>query len=85
MDLIFLFVQCDPPEALYNLSINGKCWRSTFANFTLGLASYNAFLDLAYAAIAVSIVWQLQLSVQRRVNLSLLLSVGVVSVSESRH
>ena len=81
LDLIFLFVQCNPPEALYNPSIDAKCWRSTFANFTLALASYNAFLDLAYAAIAVSIIWQLRLSVVRRINLSLLLSVGVMLVA----
>ena len=78
LDLIFLFAQCRPSKALWNPSVKAKCWRNTFTNFTLALSSYNAFLDLAYASIAVSIIWQLQLRLHRRINLSLLLSVGIV-------
>ena len=44
------------------------------------MAGYWAFLDFALAVIPVDIVWRLQLSTQKKLLLTLLLSMGVLCV-----
>ena len=41
------------------------------------VTGYSAFLDIALAAIPVSVIWSLQMSFSKKVQLSLILSVGI--------
>ena len=39
---------------------------------------YFAFMDIALAAIPVSVIWKLQMPRDKRISLSLILSVGIL-------
>ena len=40
--------------------------------------AYSAFLDLALPAIAVSMIWTLQLPTKKKISLTLIMSAGVL-------
>lgn len=77
------YAQCQPARALWDKEMikegTGSCWNPIPVNtWDLIIASYWAFLDFALAFIPVDIVWKLQLSLQKRLLLTLLLGMGVL-------
>ena len=42
------------------------------------LKGYFAFIDVALAAIPVSVIWKLQMPRDKRISLSLIMSVGIL-------
>ncbi|MDI1486614.1 MAG: hypothetical protein OHK93_005846 [Ramalina farinacea] len=75
---IFVFVQCQPVTKLWNFTEAGNCWDpQVLTVWTIICSSYSAFLDIALAAIPVSVIWSLQMSFSKKVQLSLILSVGI--------
>ncbi|KAL9116663.1 MAG: hypothetical protein Q9187_006811 [Circinaria calcarea] len=76
---IIAFTQCNPPLALWKPDVVSECWSIKVLTISaMALSSYAALLDVVLPAIAVSIIWKLQLSKQKKINLSLLLSTGVM-------
>ncbi|MCJ1459452.1 hypothetical protein MMC28_009831 [Mycoblastus sanguinarius] len=80
--IMLFYVQCQPARALWDKGMlkegTGKCWNPIPVNtWDLVIASYWAFLDFALAFIPVDMVWKLHLSVQKKLWLSGLLSMGV--------
>ncbi|KAI9674002.1 MAG: hypothetical protein M1822_009579 [Bathelium mastoideum] len=77
---IFSFVQCDPPQALWEDMPNTKCWNPKVqANWAIAGSAYGAFLDFLLVLMPVTIVWNLQLSLKRKSALCILLGLGVLS------
>lgn len=82
LTVILTFVQCDNPAALWDPSIRKitRCWdphvQSGFSTFT---GSLHAAADFILALVPITIIWDLQLSVRKRVSLILLLSAGIFS------
>ncbi|KAF2962889.1 hypothetical protein GQX73_g10686 [Xylaria multiplex] len=83
LDAIFIFTQCDVPAALWDATLapTAHCWRpsikTAFGTFS---ASLNVVTDFILAVIPATIVWRLQLSVQKRLGLIILLGAGILSV-----
>ncbi|CAD6588649.1 MAG: hypothetical protein ASARMPREDX12_003397 [Alectoria sarmentosa] len=76
------YAQCQPTRALWDKDLikegTGNCWNPIPVNtWDLVIASYWAFLDFALAFIPVDIVWKLQLSLRKKLLLTLLLGMGV--------
>ena len=73
--------KCWPSEVLTVIAMTESSSTNpdTICRTTANSATaYSAFLDLALPAIAVSIIWSLQLPIRKRVNLTLILSAGVL-------
>lgn len=76
--IIFVFAQCTPVTKLWEVEAPGKCWNTQILTiWTIICSSYSAFLDIALAAIPVSVIWTLQMPMDKKVSLSLILSVGI--------
>lgn len=77
---ILTFAQCNPPRALWEPTKvpDAKCWKpkvqSDFAIFT---GAYYTFIDMFLALLPITFVWNLNLKPQRKVALSMLLSLGI--------
>ena len=54
-------------------------YRSLHAALMLMIVvGYSAFLDIALAAIPVSVIWALQMPMHKKINLSLIMGVGIL-------
>ncbi|KAI1813504.1 hypothetical protein GGS20DRAFT_475997 [Poronia punctata] len=83
LDTIFTFAQCDIPAALWDSSLapQAHCWEPYIkANFAVVAASVNVVMDFILALIPALIVWQLHMSVSRRLGLMALLGCSIISV-----
>ncbi|MCJ1405544.1 hypothetical protein MMC11_008772 [Xylographa trunciseda] len=75
---IITFAQCSPPRALWTFDLPAKCWPSKVLTISaITLSSYSALLDIVLPAIAVSIIWKLQMPLRKKIELSLILSTGL--------
>ena len=96
---IFLFVQCDPPNAAWNRRKAHHCWDpSILANYFtfLGgmlssrdlalwrvhgvdiIVAYSAFIDFVIAAYPVTIIFGLQMELRRKIEISVIMSLGLL-------
>ncbi|KAG8531973.1 uncharacterized protein KY384_003609 [Bacidia gigantensis] len=80
--IILTFAQCRPVEALWNPSLvemgKARCWPpARQADFSVFAGSWLAFMDLAMAIIPITIIWKLQISLQRKVAICCLMGCGV--------
>lgn len=79
LDCIFTFIQCSPPQALWEMTPNADCWDpSVQPNFAIFTAAVNALADFVFAIVPASVILKLRLGTKKRVNLSILLGLGVV-------
>ena len=79
LNTIFTFVQCDPPRALWEPMIPKKCWDPTVQpHFALFVAAENILADVVLALLPITFLWQLNMSRRKRVNLSILLALGLL-------
>lgn len=82
LTVVLTFVQCENPEALWNPPIRKttRCWdphvQTSFSTFA---GSLHSATDFILALIPITIIWDLQLSVRKRISLILLLGAGVFS------
>ncbi|KAF7863820.1 hypothetical protein EAF04_006785 [Stromatinia cepivora] len=80
LDCIFTYVQCSPPKALWDPSIPHTCWdpnvQSRFAIFT---AAENCLADIVLALVPASIIMNLNMEMKKRVNLTILLDLGLIA------
>jgi hypothetical protein len=78
---VFNFTQCDPVAALWNPALRptAKCWDPAVnANYGIFGAAWGCAFDLILAAMPISIIWKLQLSLRKRLGIIALLSSGVL-------
>ncbi|KAI1147617.1 hypothetical protein F4825DRAFT_436833 [Nemania diffusa] len=83
LDAIFTFTQCDIPAALWDpsLALKAHCWRPSIkTDFGTFSASLNVVTDFILAVLPAAIVWRLQMSVNKRLGLTALFGVGILSV-----
>ncbi|KAL6721666.1 hypothetical protein ACLMJK_000770 [Lecanora helva] len=77
---IFLFVQCDPPSAAWNRRKPHKCWNpDILANYFTFVGAYSAFIDFVIAAYPVSIIFGLKMALRRKVEISIIMSLGLLA------
>ena len=76
---ILIYVQCEPPRALWEKVEGAKCWDPDVEiNYSIFVSSYSAFADFFLALMPITIMYDLQMSLTRRVGLSVLLGLGVL-------
>lgn len=77
---IMIYAQCRPPRALWAFNVKGNCWPpEVIADIAMVLAGYSALLDVAFPAIAISMFWSLRLPTPKKINLTLLMSAGLLA------
>ncbi len=79
---IISFAQCNPPRALWEIVPGAVCWDPSIqADWAVFGSAYSSFLDFVLALVPVTIVWDLKMSLQKKIGLCLLLGFGVLSAS----
>ncbi|GAB0134512.1 hypothetical protein EsDP_00002879 [Epichloe bromicola] len=78
------FAQCSPPRALWEQSLvaQGKatCWSPTIiANFAIFLSTWNILTDLFLAFLPATFLYNLDLTVKKKLGLCLLLGLGATA------
>ncbi|KAM0800903.1 hypothetical protein BDR22DRAFT_907498 [Usnea florida] len=77
---IFIFVECDPPRALWTPGLTAHCWNpSVQENFNYFLSALSIFADVVLALLPITIFYRLQMTFARRVALCCLLGLGLVA------
>ncbi|KAF9694315.1 hypothetical protein EKO04_007413 [Ascochyta lentis] len=78
-----IIFQCTPVAAGWDYTLrpptgNGKCYDATiFKNVGVFNSSVNIATDLLFALIPIPMVWKLQVNVQTRIGLAVILSLGL--------
>ncbi|KAH8891131.1 hypothetical protein GQ53DRAFT_865868 [Thozetella sp. PMI_491] len=78
---IFMFAQCSPSRALWDLSITDKkCWEpSTVVKWSFYAGTLSAFTDLYLALYPAVVLFGLQMKLKKKLILSAALGVGSVA------
>lgn len=77
--IIFTFVQCEDPAALWDPSVKSrtKCWDTRVqSSFSIYGAAVHSLIDFYLALLPVTLVWGLQTSLRKRIALCALLGCG---------
>ncbi|KAK4031322.1 hypothetical protein C8A01DRAFT_21439 [Parachaetomium inaequale] len=85
LTIILIYVQCGTqPAAMWDPSIEADCWSPRVQrDFGFFQCSYNSLTDLFLTIFPIIIVWNLQLSWYKKLGISVLLGVSVVTFIES--
>ncbi|KAL9086059.1 MAG: hypothetical protein Q9159_004388 [Coniocarpon cinnabarinum] len=73
-DVVFI-EQCDPVEGAWNRSIKAKCWDP----WPVTVSALSAFLDLFYAILPAVLIFKLNMSSRKKINLTIMMGLGVVA------
>ncbi|KAH8689461.1 hypothetical protein BGW36DRAFT_401821 [Talaromyces proteolyticus] len=81
--VIIEFEQCDPVPGQWDPErYHPKCWpASVQMNYSYFVGSWSAFLDFFYAIYPASVIWKLNMANSRKIDLSILMGLGIVSGS----
>ncbi|KAF2245788.1 hypothetical protein BU26DRAFT_607965 [Trematosphaeria pertusa] len=80
--IIFTFVQCEDPAALWDPSVKSrtKCWDTRVqSSFSIYGAAVHSLIDFYLALLPVTLVWGLQTSLRKRIALCALLGCGSIT------
>ncbi|KUL84352.1 hypothetical protein ZTR_06332 [Talaromyces verruculosus] len=79
--VILTFVQCDPIPGQWNPErYHPTCWNPSIQeNYSYFVGAFSALLDLAYAAYPASVFWKMRLANSRKIELSILMGLGIFS------
>ena len=75
--IIFFFVPiflCNPRSKIYNPDEPGKCLR--IQALYISSASFNVISDIAMLSVPIYLIWNLQMSVRRKIGISLIFATG---------
>ena len=79
--LAFFFVpifQCSPRTKIWTPEESGRCL--DVDALYLASASFNVISDIAMLSIPIYLIWNLQMSVQRKIGVSAIFATGALSV-----
>lgn len=77
--LLFFFIPifvCSPRSKIWNPDIPGHCLR--IKDLYLASAIFNSFSDIAMLSVPLYLIWKLQMSVRRKVGVSLIFLTGAL-------
>ncbi|KAF2197616.1 hypothetical protein GQ43DRAFT_380589 [Delitschia confertaspora ATCC 74209] len=79
--VIILYAQCTPSASQWDFSITEKtCWsKYVLVNYAIFSGSLSAFTDLYLAVYPSLVLWKLQMSLRKKLVLSISLGLGVVA------
>ncbi|KAI1298540.1 hypothetical protein F5Y03DRAFT_386628 [Xylaria venustula] len=76
--IIFLNTACHPRDKLWNPLLPGKCVKTTFTGALL--AAVNLTVDIILFILPQRVIWGLQMSFKRRLDVSLIFLFGVLAI-----
>ncbi|KAF4636603.1 hypothetical protein G7Y89_g1493 [Cudoniella acicularis] len=81
LSTVFDLVSCTPIQAQWDHTIqDAKCWPlSVNADWAIFISSYSSFLDFLLALVPISIIWKLKLDTKKKIAISVLLGLGMLS------
>lgn len=82
INCIMTYVQCDPPTALWNeeAAKTATCWDPEVEpDFAMWGGALNVFADAVLAIIPASLIYNLNMDIKKRINLCILLGLGVIA------
>ncbi|MCJ1417509.1 hypothetical protein MMC32_003853 [Xylographa parallela] len=80
LNSILLFTACTPSEGIWNILIDASCWNPVImTDVTIFSSSWNVFIDFCLALIPITLFWNLNMSIQKRVALCVLMSGGILA------
>ncbi|KAL8717512.1 MAG: hypothetical protein Q9225_005244 [Loekoesia sp. 1 TL-2023] len=80
ISVITIYVQCDPPRALWDHVPHAKCWDPAIqANIGIFQGSYSAFMDLFLALLPITVISKLKMKKSKKIALCILLGLGILT------
>ncbi|RWA07280.1 hypothetical protein EKO27_g7834 [Xylaria grammica] len=80
LGVIFTFVQCNPPRALWTPGLKASCWDPQVqTNFNYFLAAWNIAADIVLALLPATFISRLKLQRPRKISLCVLLGLGLIA------
>ncbi|KAM0433703.1 hypothetical protein ACHAQK_009137 [Fusarium lateritium] len=80
LSIIIIFVQCRPPEFMWDQTIKGTCWSPDIFNYSSYIVSgFTAFTDLVLAVVPIHTSWKLQLKLQEKLEITFMLGLTLLS------
>ncbi|KAF2964104.1 hypothetical protein GQX73_g9479 [Xylaria multiplex] len=80
LGVIFTFVQCNPPRALWTPGLEASCWDPQVqTNFNYFLAAWNIAADIVLALLPTSLIRKLKLNQRKKIALCVLLGLGLIA------
>lgn len=80
LGVIFTFVQCNPPRALWTPGLKASCWDPQVqTDFNYFLAAWNIAADVVLALLPTSLISRLNLNRRKKIALCVLLGLGLIA------
>ncbi|KAF5656780.1 hypothetical protein FHETE_10794 [Fusarium heterosporum] len=78
--IIIIFVQCRPPEFMWDQTIDGTCWNPDVFNYSSYIVSgFTALTDLILAVVPIHAFWKLKLKLQEKLEITFMLGLTLLS------
>ncbi|KZF19790.1 hypothetical protein L228DRAFT_271109 [Xylona heveae TC161] len=75
---IFYFAQCKPTAALWDFSIQGKCWPAyVLTDIAIFAGAYSGLMDFLLALLPWTVIWKLQMRKREKVGVAIAMSLGI--------
>lgn len=79
LGVIFTFVQCDPPRAIWTPGLQSHCWDPKVQeHYNFFVAAYNIASDVVLALLPATIISKLNLKPRKKIALCILLGLGLM-------
>ncbi|KAH6645466.1 hypothetical protein BKA67DRAFT_664540 [Truncatella angustata] len=76
--VILLFAQCENPKAVWDKSVESKCWPAgVYTQFALFVGGYSGAVDIVLALLPWTILWNLQMKKREKLGVALAMSLGI--------
>ena len=84
--IVIVYASCNPPYALWDFSVKPVCWDPSYVvNSSIFAGAFSAFMDLYLAVYPAVVLWQLQMSMKKKLGLSVALGFGVCAGAVAIH
>lgn len=79
---ILYWVQCTPPDKLWNVMKPGSCWDpNIYSNYGIFASAYSGAMDIVLALLPWRVVWSLQMKKKEKFGIAVAMSMGLLYVS----
>ena len=80
--IVFVYAQCDPPQALWTFEIQARCWDPLIlVSTSIAASASSAVFDFWFALYPAVVLWRMQMNQRKKIALSTALGFGVWYVS----
>ncbi|RPA81148.1 hypothetical protein BJ508DRAFT_117180 [Ascobolus immersus RN42] len=78
--IVILIAQCQPTSKYWTGSPEGKCWDTRVRIYSIYFTiSYNLVIDLLLSLTPLKIIWNLQITMQKKLQIWALMSLGCIA------